>query len=306
MGYLVADLLASVRLRTNAPSATAAFPDADILILANEELQNRIVPLIMKHREEHLTGNKPSDYTIVSGTAGYRMHWRALNQKVREAKIVLAGGGERDLALINPAQAHIYATSGAPTAFYLEANKIILVPTPDAGGDTLRVRYFKRPSVITSGLVTLTVAPLDGTACTTSAAHGFTTSSYVDIILRRPGFDILAQDVRVTSVPTATTFTISASDVPADMVVGDYVALVDTAPFAQIPEGLLPLLYQATAVQVLAIMGDKANLSIAEGILENMEKNSEVVLAGRVEGEPKRVTSPNGLLGPFWRGNGGW
>jgi hypothetical protein len=298
--YTTTALLASIRRRAMLPSASATgTADADLLAIANEELQSWLVPLLLAAKSRHLIRR----YTVstTAGTAPYRIPSRSILSSVAEVEIVTASGAVRNLALHDLSEkADLSSQNGTPTGFYLEGQNVYLTPTP-ATSETLRISYFIRPNelVATSAVATITVINTGTGALTTSATvpGTFSTSQRYDLVTAKSSFESLAIDL-TASVASGTTVTFSAADLPSGLAVGDYICLAEQSPTPQVPADLHSLLSQRVAVKILEALGDFEGMSRAQKALDEMAEAARQTLAPRVDGEA-RVVAPgsNGLMG---------
>jgi hypothetical protein len=299
VNYTASALLASIRRRGALPTATAVgCADADLLSVANEELQSYLAPLILDLREEYFAFR--STLTTAAGTAEYRIPSRAIGAKLREVEILATGGEVRNLELISLDELEEWPQSGqgTPGAFYLRGNSVALVPTPSAA-ETLRLTYFLRPSEVTATAGNYaTIATLSGSTITTSGAHGFTTATVCDFVKAQSPFEILSIDA---TPAVASGSDLEFASVPSDLAVGDYVCKAELSPVPQLPADFQPLLAQRVAMKVLESLGLSGKHELAARRLVEMEEQLRRTFAPRVDGEPK-ICAPNsfGLMGGWY------
>jgi hypothetical protein len=94
---------------------------------------------------------------------------------------------------------------------------------------------------------------------------------------------------------SGTTLTLSTSDLPSRLAVGDWISLAGETPIPQIPDELRPVLAQATAVGVNEAM-NLPGLDSARKTLDEMLKAVSLLLTPRVTGAQKKVVQRNGWL----------
>jgi hypothetical protein len=298
--YTTTALLASVRRRAMLPSSSATgTADADLLAIANEELQAWLVPLLLAAKSRHLVRR----YTVstAASTAAYRIPSRSVLSNVAEAEVVTSSGAIRNLVQYDLSDKEdLPHENGTPGGFYLEGQNIYLVPTPGSA-ETLRLSYYIRPNelVATSAVATISAINTGTGALTTSASVPvtFSTSQRYDLVAAKSSFESLAIDL-TASVASGTTVTFSASDLPSGLAVGDYICLAEQSPVAQVPADLHPLLAQRTAVKILEALGDFEGMTRAQRALDELAEAARQTLAPRVDGET-RVVAPgsSGLMG---------
>lgn len=312
--WLASDLINTVKLRAMLPTSSASpgTLDADVLAHANDELQSRMVPLVMSTNEEYFTATV--DVPLVGGQAIYRVPDRCAGSKLRELTL-LVGATIIDLPRIEPERLSqlINGASGVPAGFTMEAGGVRLVPTPASAGMSLRMRYFVRPGQLT---VTATefgpissVTYVSGTVATLAASSiTVTTSSMLDVVASRPPFEPLALDglsSGATSPYTVTFSALSPSVQAAASTVGflggDYLTYRDRSPIVQLPAELHSLLAQRTLCRILQSLGQYDKLDRAEKEADRLERVALSLLTPRVDGAPRKL---RGLLQNTRRG--GW
>jgi len=279
MAYDSTRLIAQVTMKGALPNGR--FEDTEILDLATDALTSLVVPLINSVREEYYVMS--TDISTISGTASYNIPDRAIGQVLREVKLI-SGTEIVDLIRLDPED--ITSTlSGTPSGFYLQANKIVLYPTPNSASTTLRVTYFGRTGYLVATTSAAAITAIAGNVITCTPVTGWTTANTFDLIggswLR--GYDLAATTVGASSI----TFT---ATVPADLAVGDYVALAGYSPIPQCPIEAHALLVQLTVVACLEAMGDLANLGPAKEKADMLAAALKGVLQNRIQGAGRRFT----------------
>lgn len=301
MDYTTTALLASIRRRTMAPTATAAgTADADLLALANEELQSYIAPLLLSVREEYLLAN--SSTTMTAGTAGYRLPSRAVGAKLREVVRLDSSSRIFHLALISLDELDEWPTdNGTPLAFYFRGAELVLVPPPSAA-ETLRMTYYRRPAEMVATTAVGAITAINTTTKVVTCATvptTFDTGDTFDFVKSSAPFEVLAGDLAATAVTTGASGTVTlTAALPSGLAVGDYVCLADQSPVPQVPAELHPLLAHRVVVKICEALGDQQGLTLAQAQLAQAEQRIVEMLAPRIDGEPKIVGSNQfGLLG---------
>lgn len=301
MDYTTTALLASIRRRAALPAAVnAGTQDSDLLALANEELQNWLVPNVMQLREDYFLFRHLR--TMTPGTSEYRIPARAVGQKLRELDVVQSDGCIRNLTRIEPDELEEWNSDsqGRPEGFYLRGSYVTLVPTPSEA-ESLRFTFFIRPGELVATTAVRAITNIDtGTGDITVASTipgAFTTAARYDLVAGTSGFEHLAIDL-TASAAASSTVTFAAADLPSGLAVGDYVCLAEQSPFPQVPADFHPLLAQRVGVKKLESLGLKEKLAAAKADLRDMLELLRVVYAPRVDGEAK-IVSPGvgGLMG---------
>lgn len=296
--YLTSDLLATIKTKALIPTNQVTFTNANLLSMADDELQSAIVPIIMDVREEYFVTYK--DFTVSnSGTAaGYRIPSRAVGTKLRDLTY-LVGTQENSVPII-PADEVPYGTQGGYQPYntlvgFLRANKVFLQPPQGLSG-TLRMYFFQRPSNLVETTAVGRIDSIDtntGEVVLGNVPSTFVSSINYDFVMAQPGFDILELDVVPTGI-SGSTFTFSS--LPAGLQVGDYLCLAGESPVPMIPVEFISVLAQRVIVRVLEAIGDANGVATAKAKLIELEKFAQGLISPRVEGEPKKIINPNSPL----------
>lgn len=298
MAFTTTDLIRSIKVKGQIPTSQNTFSTTDMLALADDEILTGIVPLIMSARESYFQAT--SDVTIVSGTAAYPIPERAIGDKLKEVQIVDASGNVSDLNRTEVESAAGYSTSsGQPSAFYLDGTDIVLVPTPNMSGYSLRLTYFRRPGTLVAITAAGTITAIDTAlkqVTISSSPTTFTTSQTFDLVKAKPGFKTLAMDQAITAIGSnVITFT---NALPSGLAVGDFVTLSTQSPVPQIPVEFHSVLALRVAVAILRSLGHEKEADSKQKELDKIEAAALGLISPRVEGEAKRIISTNGVLNP--------
>lgn len=282
------ELIAAVKVRAQIPSYSQTFTDTVILNLANDEMQNRLAPLVMRNRENFYLMIK--DYTIGSNNTTYTMpdHYRiparAIGGKLRAVSVTDSGGAETPLPDVG--------TEGVESGlfgFCVEGNSVIL---SDAviGFTTLRLRYFHRPNLMTlasSGLckaiTTVTGPPYVLTVATSHSINS------IDIIKGTGNFEPIAIEQSWTATAGTFLYTFGNTRFVTAPEVGDYMCRSGYSNYPQLPLDLHPVLAQRVTVTVLEAGGYLQEAESARKSLKSMEDDMHIVLSPRVDSTQKKI-----------------
>lgn len=280
MAFDTTRLISQVNLKGAPP--TGRFTDAEILDLATDALTSLVVPLIASVREEFYVQSE--DIAVVSGTASYNIPARAMGQVLREVKLI-KGTDIVDLMRLDPEDI-TSTSSGEPTGFYMQANKIVLYPTSNSSSYTLRVTFFGRTGYLVATSAAAVITAISSQTVTCVPPTTWTTSNTFDLVgaywLR--GYDIVATTVNTTNIIFTTTL-------PTDLAVGDYICLANQSCIPQCPPEAHQLLTQLTVVACLDAMGDKENAAIAQAKADTLALALKSVLQNRIQGAARRFTT---------------
>lgn len=261
------------------------FTDQEILDLASDALISEIAPLLIASREEYYVRNK--DLTVTADQANYPIPYRAMGATLREVK-VLRGDRWVDIIRIDPEEIQTTNT-GNPEHFYLEGNNVVLYPTPNASGDTLRLSYFLRPSSLVPTSECARITAISTNTLTATIPTAWTSTDTFDLVQGISGFAVKGLDFSASAVnPTDITLT---GTIPGDLVVGDFISLSGESCFPFIPADAHQLLVQLTVVSCLEAMGDQTNLAIATQRAGALREAFKALLSNRIQGAPRKFTS---------------
>lgn len=209
-----------------------------------------------------------------------------------------------------PETASSSAPQGTPGAYWFQGNQICLYPVPDGStGLSLRVFYLNRPStlVLPTTCVQITGFPGGGPANTFRVSFsgtvpaGYGVNAVVDLVQNNPGFDVLA----TSTVAAAASSTLDIGGAaPANLAIGDWVCVSDTAPVVTgaIPELVIGVLIRWCQIEILSGKADDAAFKRALAMLGQAEKAAHQFLNRRNTGD--RPKFGIGSLHRFKRG--GW
>ena len=288
--YTTTDFLASVRMRGSIPTTTSTNNvnnTANLLALATEELHIKLLPMLLKAREEFYV--RKLDQAVVSGTAAYAIPSRASGMILRDVQLIIG----TDIFSLNPVDSEVIRTTatGDIQGFYLEHNNVVLYPTPSTNNATLRLRYFQRPAILAATSACAQISAIDTVAFTVtvnSVPSRWATGTLVDFVKATVPFDNPAVDQSIVSVASSV---ITFTSLPSTLAVGDWVSLSEYTPIPQIPYEMQALLAQMTVVKALEALGDKQGASDAKADLDIIQANAMQLISPRVQGAAKKVVA---------------
>lgn len=302
--FTVTDLLKSIKLRAMVPESQITFNDEALLMFANEEMDLKVVPNLIKVKEEFYITEEV--YTLEEGKQRYEIPYRAIGSKVREAyRLSDDQNNKLPLTRIQPEQIDNFQYSNYSNvlglaAFYLQNNDVVLVG--EVSGGKLGLSYYLRPNRLVEPKRVGIITGINTTTGAISISNitfpsNITASSKVDFLQVKPNFKNYKFDVDVISVnPTTKQIFVDPVDIPAELQVGDHIASAGECIIPQIPSELRPMLAQAVACRILEAMGDLNNLAAALKKLEEMERMLFTVVDTRTEGNPQKINNVGGLM----------
>ncbi len=307
MAWTADDLVAAVRRRAQLPDAAAdgAATDADIIEFANEEIALHMVPLVRRSREDYWTTY--ADYTIVSGTASYRIPERAQASGLRDVTLIDSSGRERSIPRISIEDiGEIQSWGGTmeSTKFVMDGPNVTLVPTPASSGYTLRMRYHRSHATLVANDEAarfLTVTGFSEDAIVDSYPSAWDalsdTGELMDLVFSKPPFGVKAAleealTIQTLAGPTYGIEFLSLSDLDIDenTPAGSFwIALAGETPVVDLPRECWPLLVSAVTGRVLEVIGDRDGAQMSIALYEREKGNVEALLRPRVEGASVKI-----------------
>lgn len=298
--YLASVLITAVRDMGMLSSQDQTATTARLLGFLNREQRVWLTKVMMSVREAYRMST--ATIAVVSGTTSYRIPSRAVGAKVHLIEIDDGSGGFRTLNPLASEKVRENAYMGGAGDYYFLDNSIVLASTPTANS-TLRVTYPRRLNTVVDAAEAAEVASFSANAKTitlaTTPPPDFApgATSY-DIVQGSPHFDTLAASESATCAGSVLTFT---NALPADLAVGDYVALAGETPICQAPVELQDVLVWRTVFVYLRAMGDPKAEALKEDLKEMLD-SALAILSPRAEGSPKVLINFNAPgWNRFWR-----
>jgi hypothetical protein len=287
-----ADLLEAIKQRGMIPDNQTTWSDSRLLTTATEDMRAAIVPLLMSVREEYFVMSK--DISVVIGTSRYAIPERSAGQGVREVLWIDSEGNIKSMPQLTVEDGEVAPGSnfenGVPYAYRIEWDAIVLSPAVTSTG-TMRVLYVVSPGDMISTDDAAQITGIDTATNTVSASTVPATwvgTEVVDVIRGSAGCEYLALGATITGI-TGTNITLSA--LPADLAIGDWVALEGKSPVPQLPRDLVPLLAHKVVVTVLESMNQRSAADAAEARYQKLMTSALTMISPRVKGGAKKLVS---------------
>jgi hypothetical protein len=294
MDWTTTGLLSAIRSRASIPDVYATgSTDAALLSKANAELTTLVAEIIAL-REGHFLRYK--DTTISSTKVSYRVPSRAIGGRAKLIQL-LDGNSKvlRTLEEVDQAREADFFSSNGTLGYFIYNNEIRFMPSVTNSAVTLRIWYYQRPPelVLTSdsGVKAITTVSYSSPTLTlTSASHGFSTSSVLDVVRIKPPFEAVVYDTSPVTAPTNdVTFTTTTYE-SGSIAVGDYLCTSDRSIVPQIPDVYWQVLVIRTAIQWCLSKGKLQLVSGLEKELQKVESNALTIVSPRIEtGGPKLI-----------------
>lgn len=259
------------------------FTDQEILNMAYDSLLGDIVPLIIDRKEEYYVREK--EYTITAQQKRYTIPDRAMGGQLRLVQWI-DGNQIRYLERIDPRWAD-RADTGDFYKFYLQNNDVVLWPTPNSTGKTLKLTYFFRPSKLVPVSECAQITVINGNTITVSAIPtGWTTAETFDFTKGTGSYENIDFGYSINAISTVSNTLTFVATPPAALQVGDWISLADESCFPYMPKEAQISLIHSTVSSCLESMGDPA-FAVAQQRTEQQKAILERMLSIRIEGQMK-------------------
>lgn len=283
-----AELVSSIKINGAVPENQADFSDESILALADEVMQQTLLPVILSAKEEYFVFEQR--FPIVAGKKKYRIPSRAIGATLRD--VLLERG--TSISSVNQMNAEDIQSSsqGTPSSFYLEANSVCLYPTPSISDGVLNLKYFIRPAMLTPVTNASRVTSID-TATNTITLQAmpaiFGPTPIVDFTKGTAHYEPLSLAHAVSAIVGTS---LQLPTLPLDLEIGDWVSLSGYSPVPSIPEDYHGVLSLLTASKILQSLGQSDQEAVLIQKAETSLARLGSALSPRVVGEPKKYVSP--------------
>jgi hypothetical protein len=145
-------LIDSIKKRASVPISQNTFQPEDILNFANEEMDNVLIPTILRCKEEYYVITEKFD--IPNNEEEFKrvpIPYRAVGGRIRHVYLENLAGGRRNLTRIQPEDVGMHylgnVGSGDKASFFLEGDDIVLVaPSQFNDTDKLGISYYLAPN----------------------------------------------------------------------------------------------------------------------------------------------------------------
>lgn len=300
--YDVSALIENIKRRCSVPTSQLTYTDEDFAVLANDEMQGEVVPLIMSAREEYFVKYVdvaiPADGVIPfpENTVGGKV--RSVCYLQQANPLVLNNIPRIDLDVVAGV-----GTQPMRSGFYIQGNDIVLYPNVSfSGTGQIRIYYYKRTLVLAAPEQYGQIVSIDtgtNTLQLSSLPAGWSVGTKLNAVSSTPGFDVTSSEMTVV--------TLSSPSVVVDSIdglsVGDYVSEQGYSAVPQIPLEAHAFLAQITAAKCLEGLGDAAGMAEALKKAGASKTSLMIMISQRVDGSPKKIVQPDGGI-RRWTGIG--
>lgn len=301
--YTASDLIESAKVRCLVPVDEITFKEEDFLRFANEEIQNTILPYVLRLKEEFYVVREYVP-TVPTQTS-YPIPYRAVGNKIRQ--LFFTNRPDRKgvispLTRIQPEDINYaaYHQGSDISKFYVENDSIVF---PSVEGSMqpgyVEMSYYLRPNKLVAARRVGIISDIDRTNGIITISNSIFPSnivagSQVDLLQAKPMYKNYKWDIDVVAVNTTTKqITVAASDIPDQLVVGDLIATAGETIVPQVPTELMSMLSQSIAMRILEAQGDIDNYKAAAEKLKQMGEALVSLIDSRTEGNPQKFNNNN-------------
>ena len=292
--YSTEQLIENIKRRCTVPTSQLTYTENDFTLLANDELQGKLVPLIMSAREEYFV----DDYDVLvpsDGIIDFPEH--AIGAKLRSVCYLQQAS---PLLLINLPRLDLDVIAGVGstlvTGFYIEGNTLRIYPsTALPTNTTLKIYFYRRTLVLAEPAQYGQILSIDtgsNTVVISRTPTDWAVGTQLNTVSQKPNFETTAELLTVTAV--------SAPSVVLDTVVGigvgDYLSGYGYSAIPQIPLEAHAYLAQLTAAMCLRGLGDREGAKDLEVEADLLKVGMFTMISQRVDGSVKKVINPDGGL----------
>lgn len=296
--YATEQLIEDIKSRCAVPTSQLTYTEAAFVKLADKNLKDRIVPLIMTTREEYFVESfdveAPADGVI-------DMPEHAIGAKLRSVCYVQQAANP--VLLINLPRIDLDVVAGigfvnnvSIAGFYVENNTIRLYPNTSVPANTLiRLYFYRRRLTLIEPAEYGQVVAVDSGSLTIQLDRvptDWAVGTELNSVYSQPNFATTNDLMTVTAVSTPSIVV----DTVEGVSVGDYISEYGFSAIPQLPIEAHAYLAQLTAITCLRGLGDKAGADDLKIEAEELKTGLITVVSQRVDGSVKKVINPNGGL----------
>jgi hypothetical protein len=303
MVYTSSDILNSVKRNQTIATTGFRFQDSDLLAMVDEEIENIIVPMILRLHSDRLV------YTdvlpLVPTQGAYDIPYRAIGGQLRDVILqdsATAPTIKRSLNYLEHSAGFLDTTTGDPTGYYFSGDEVRLVPSTGATTTFyLAFNYAIKHPRLVDGTEVGVILSVDYTTGDVTLVNNapilFTTANYYDFLVGNPRSKprIVGYDKQPVSI-VANVINFDPLDIPLGLVSGDRLTLAEQTDVLCLPNECYKYLCKAVEIKVMEAQKDLKAVEQARPLLRDARSVMESILSPRVVGQPRVILNDTGLL----------
>ena len=131
--------------------------------------------------------------------------------------------------------------------------------------------------------------------CTAAIPSNITATTLIDFLQTKPGHRIYSYDIMPAAV-SGSSIVVNDSDLPPTFIVGDYLCQQNESIIPYLPPDLHNALAERAASRILAAQGDMQGLQMAQAKIEEIDKQTNRIIADRAESTPLKLNARGSIL----------
>jgi hypothetical protein len=284
--YTTDDLVDNIKLIGHVPTGNSTFTNANLINLANRELQLPIMKQILSTRGGYYLTYE--DYEAAQDGL-YVIPANAIAGALANVELIQSP----TIVPVNLIEESEQFSTNSPTStsygFFMRGNYVQILPTPPIG--VTRLWFFKRPSQLISTSLASQITAINGAVYTVDSVPSvLTVGKTIEVLGDQPPFNILGEG-EIASI--------DGTDIELDaavtsVAVGDWIALQGQTPIPQIPVEFRPLLEQRVVSKVYELQGYLDKKAASDKALEELEQATFSLITPRVKSQTKVINPVNG------------
>ena len=284
--YTTTDLVNNVKLVSHFPVGDSTFTTANVITLADRELQTPIMAQILSTRGGYYSTY--ADYSVASDGL-YLIPPDCVAGALENVEMVQAP----TIIPVNLIEESEQFSTESPTStsygYFMRGNYVQILPIPNLG--TIRLWYSKRPSKLVPVSSCAQITAVNSTVISVSSVPStLSVGKSIDAVGDQPPFNILG--TRTISLVSGTDITLSSA--VTDLAIGDWLCLEKQTCVPAVPVEFRPLLEQRIACQMYESQGYLEKLTKAEKKLKELEEATFKLITPRVKSQTKVIMPVNG------------
>ena len=284
--YTTTDLVNNIKLTGHVPTGNATFTPANLITLADRELQTPIIKQILSSRGGYY--KTYTDYPVASDGL-YQIPADCIAGVLENVELVQ----DTTIIPVNPIEESEQFSTQSPTStsygFFMKGNFVQILPLPNLG--VARLWYAQRPSRLVATSACAQITAIAGAVISVSSVPStLVANASIDAVGDQPPFNILG--TRTIVSVAGTDITLSA-DVTG-LSLGDWICLEKQTCVPQIPVEFRVLLEQRVVCKIYELQGYLDKLAKAKESLLELEKATLNLITPRVKNKTKVILPVDG------------